>query len=95
MKLTFPKTHKTEHLRPLYEEFKLLYPDLINEWIKIESKAPYIDEDDLPPISNQVQVFLNSKVENEGPTSLIIAFLDFRKLLVKEYLGYSLSPEGH
>lgn len=95
MKLTFPKTHRTEEMRPLYEEYKSLHPDIIEEWVEIESRSPNIGDDEIPPISEHVQEFLRTRTENDGPTSLLYAFLDFRILLVKEYLGYSLIPENH
>lgn len=95
MKLTYPKSHKMSEIAKLYAEYKSLYPEIIKEWVEIERRSPHIDEDELPPISEHVQKFLDERVENSGHLSLLSAFSDFRQLLNKEYLGRPLIPEGH
>jgi len=95
VRLTYPRTHKISDLKPLYEIYKRRFPEVIAAWVAIERKSPHIEADDLPPIAAHLYSFLQESVLYEGPLSLLMAFLDFRKMIVREYLGYSLVPEGH
>lgn len=93
MKLTYPKSHTTKEIRPLYEEFLASYPEVFKEWLKIETKGRKMDEDELRPIIEIICDFLKSKTEWETDYAVLLAVLDFRQTMVKENLGYSLIPE--
>ena len=92
MKLTYPPSHRTDDLRPLYQEYRELYPELFEEWLRIERKEREIGLDELKDIQTHIYGFLRERTEVEGHMGLIEGFVSFRKLIVKEYLGYSLVP---
>ena len=92
MKLTYPPSHRTEDLRPLYEEYRGLYPEQFAEWLRIERKGRNIDPDELRDTLVHIHSFLQSRLETDGYPALIEGFISFRKLIVNEYLGYSLIP---
>jgi len=85
IKLTYPvKSHQIEDLIPLYEEFKLVNPDIFGKWQELgkdfynDDPAPYV------PISKAVKEFLRERVEWESEAALIGAYADFGRLLYKE-----------
>ena len=51
IKLTYPvKLHEPEDLRPLYEEFKHLYPEIISKWCELGEDLRSNDPEPYAPI---------------------------------------------
>ena len=92
MKLTFPPAHKTDDLRPLYEEFRDSYPDVFTTWLEIEKKGSKIGLDELKDVQTCIYDFLRRRVAVEGHMALTEGFVSFRKIIVKDNLGYDLIP---
>ncbi|MDG5750730.1 hypothetical protein P8R33_06420 [Qipengyuania sp. XHP0211] len=93
LKLTFPRSHQLEDLRPLYEEFKLAHPAVFDEFRKRgkayrDGTVPVPEEYSEDPVYSKaldsVSSFLKSRTQWEFPSALTAAFMDFRRLLERE-----------
>jgi hypothetical protein len=85
IRLTYPnKSHETEDLRPLYEEFKRAKPEVFERWKLIEAKEKLSGPDELKPVSKEIQEFLKSRVEWESQSAISGAIADFRRLINKD-----------
>jgi len=85
IRLTYPvKSHETEDLRPLYEEFKKTNPDIFEMWRLIEAKDRLEGPEELKGVHMSIREFLKSRVEWESDASLTGAFADFRRLIAAE-----------
>jgi hypothetical protein len=86
--LSFPrKSHSLEDLRPLYEVFKRVEPDVFGTWQSIEKDWPEDGERKLVPISIKVRDFLRSRVTSDSESALIAGWADFRRLMWSELRG--------
>jgi hypothetical protein len=86
--LSYPrKSHNLEDLRLLYEEFKLLEPDVFSAWRSTEKDWPEDGERQLVPISFKVMDFLRSRVTSDSEAALIADWADFRRLIWGELRG--------
>lgn len=92
MRLTFPPSHRTEDLRPLFEQYKDMFPEIYGTWCSIEEKGRGINPDELKEIQQHVYSFLRERMDYDGSGALVGGFFSFRKILVKDHLGYSLVP---
>jgi hypothetical protein len=92
MKLTFPKSYTLAEVRALYDNYRRSYPDIYEEWVTIERKGRDIEPDDLLDIQTHVYSFLRDRAEWEHSLAPSEVFLDFRRMIVSEHLGYSLYP---
>ena len=85
IRLTYPvKSHETDDLRPLYEEFKNSNRDVFEAWYKIEAKGKINSAEELKDIHREIREFLMSRVEWESNAALTGAFADFRRLINKD-----------
>lgn len=90
IKLTFPKSHERQELRPLFELFEETFP---NEFLRWEARAKgYLDGtlEASPEFSidlvfaethQRVASFLKENTGCADPNALSMAWLDFRILL--------------
>ena len=92
LRLSYPRSHTRAQLMPLYSEFRELHPDVYDRWVEIEGKGVTIEPGDLADVHAHVDAFLRERTESENHLERDIAFLDLRKILVKEHLGYDLVP---
>ena len=93
LKLTFPRSHQLEGLRPLYEEFKITHAAVFDEF-RNRAKAyrdctvPVSEEYSEGPVYSKaldsVSSFLESRTRWEFPSALTAAFMDFRRLSERE-----------
>lgn len=85
IRLTYPiKSHETEDLRLLYEEFKRTNPDVFETWRHIETKNRISGPEELKDVHMSIREFLKARVEWESDASLTGAFADFRRLIAAE-----------
>ena len=85
IRLTYPvKSHETEDLRALYEEFKATNPDTFEAWRAIEAKGKIDSPDDLKDVHLKILEFMISRVEWESNAALTGAFADFRRLIGRD-----------
>ena len=85
IRLTYPnKSHETEDLRPLYEQFKALEPDVFQSWWEIEKKGRIDSPERLKDVHMSIRKFLMSRVEWDSNAALTGAFADFRRLIGRD-----------
>ena len=85
IRLTYPvKSHETEELRDLYEEFKLLHPDVYEEWRRIEAAGSIESPELLKHVHMSIREFLMTRCEWESNAALTGAFADFRRIIGRE-----------
>lgn len=87
IRLTYPiKSHETEDLRPLYEEFRRVHPQTFSEWWQVEAKDRISGPDELKAVAHEIREFLKARVEWESDAALTGAFADFRRLINQDML---------
>ena len=98
IKLTFPKSHERQELRPLFELFKETFP---NEFLRWETRAKgYLDgtleaspKFSIDPVfaetHQRVASFLKDKTGCVDSNALSMAWLDFRIILDEDLRGRS------
>ena len=93
IKLTFPRSHSREEVRPLFEKFKVQYPQEFENWREreegyITGAIPSPAEFKIDPIFSATHYLADDFVRketgctNRAATGLV--FLDFRVLLGEE-----------
>ena len=89
IRLTYPnKSHETEDLRPLYEEFKQSNPETFDLWYRIESKGKIDSPEELKGVHKEVREFLKARTEWESNAALTGAFADFRRLINRDKFSH-------
>lgn len=87
IKIEHPKSYSLNQIRPLFVDFINKNPDLLKEWISLETRGGAFEERaDLDEISQKVQKYLSDNCEVLSSTGLIFAFGDFRKLLWEQII---------
>jgi hypothetical protein len=84
VRLTFPKSHHTEDLRPLYEGFKAEEPEVFARWKEIEENWCEGSERDIAPVMIAIHSYLKPRVQWDTLSAVIFATSDFRKLIRAE-----------
>jgi hypothetical protein len=78
IRLSYPrKQHTLEDLRPLFDEFVLAEPKLVDEWRWVEQRHLEIPR----YIVDEIDRFLENRTDWDTISARIGAFGDFRRLL--------------
>lgn len=92
MQLTYPKSYSSAELRAIYDEYRAQYPEVFQAWVEIEKRGRDIHHNDLLPTQKHLYNYLSQRADFENHLALSEVLLDFRKLIVKEFMGYDLVP---
>ena len=93
LKLTFPRSHDLEDLRPVYNDFREVHPDVYEEWLqhRLESFGKPLDPQtfDKPNpvvirIHRKVKDYLATRVECVGSGGLLSGVSDFSDFMEEE-----------
>lgn len=93
LKLTFPRTHKREEIRPYYRDFKGEYPNLFARWKAYVKRFPnenFSDEEaadferTLNEVAEKSAKFFSERTDYENASALVIAAADLTQLLHDE-----------
>ncbi len=103
LKLTFPRSHDLEDLRPFYNDFREGHPDVYEEWLqhRLEGFGKPLDPQtfDRPDpvmrrINRTIMDYLASRVEYVGNSGLQSGVVSFHKFLDEDVRGHLAKSNG-
>lgn len=92
IKLTFPRTHSIDDLRPLFEQFREAHPGDFEDWYAswhytLTHQRPKIDPTEEDPkmhrVMNQVDTFLKANTKWDSRDAVITGGGDFQKIMAE------------